>query len=323
MQNKLPSLLLNRLEQIYSKHDLELVFEGFNTPKRPVYFRVNTLKSSIEEVESALDLAGIWYRRDTRLEYGYFLPSGKERDLWDLPIYNEGKIYLQSFSSQLPVQFMELKKGMDVLDLTAAPGGKTSQISERVWETGVVVALENNALRFEKMQHNLKKLGCTNVQAIHGSAEDLWTGVLEVSLKSSEEQIQFDAILFDAPCSGDGNINLYVEKTFSGWEEKYIHYNYKRQKSIIEKNIHLLKSWGILLYSTCTLAPEENEGLVHFLLCNFPELELQDISFEYEFRRPWIKKFGKYIYKSEIEKCLRVLPNAESEWFFIAKLRKR
>lgn len=319
MQNKLPSLLLNRLEQIYSKHDLELVFEGFNTPKRPVYFRVNTLKSSIEEVESALKKTGIWYERDSRLEYGYFLLSWKERDLWDLPIYNEGKIYLQSFSSQLPVQFMELKKGMDVLDLTAAPGGKTSQISERVWETGVVVALENNALRFEKMQHNLKKLGCTNVQAIHMDALEI---PLNLPLVKGEIT-QFDAILFDAPCSGEWNINFHVEKSFSGWEEKYIHYNYKRQKSIIEKNIHLLKSWGVLLYSTCTLAPEENEGLVHFLLCNFPELELQDISFEYEFRRPWMKKFGKYIYRSEIEKCLRVLPNAESEWFFIAKLRKK
>lgn len=313
MQNKLPSPFLERLEHIYSKKDIWVVMQWFNTLKRPVYFWVNRLKWTHDEVEKELIQSWLPFKKDSLLSDGYFLESWKERDLWDLKIYRDGKIYLQSFSSQVPVQCMDLKWGEVVLDLTAAPGGKTSQISALIWDTGKVIAIENNQIRFDKMEYNLKKLGCTNVETIYGNA---W------EILSSYEDECFDAILFDAPCSSEGKINLHSEKSYNGWEEKYIGFNYKRQKAIIEKNIRLLKSAWTLIYSTCTLAPEENEGLVHFLLCNFPELSLEEIEFNYEFRRPGIKKFRKYIYKSEIEKCMRILPNSQSEGFFIAKLRK-
>lgn len=318
MQNKLPNAFYERISQIYSKEDQKILLSGFETEKRPVYFRVNLIRSSHEEVEWALQKAGIMFMKDNHLENGYFLLEWKERDLWNLPIYTEGKIYVQSFSSQLPVQFMGLQWWEDVLDLTAAPGWKTGQISERVWPNGSVVALENNAIRLEKMKYNLEKLGCTNVESISMDASEI---PLNPPFKELEGW-QFDAILFDAPCSSEWKINFHMLKTYEGWDEKYFSFHYKRQKKIIEKNISLLKSGGILLYSTCTLAPEENEGLVHFLLCSFPELILEDISFEYQYRRSWIKKFWKYIYKSEIEKCVRILPNPQSEGFFVAKLRK-
>ncbi len=318
MQNKLSSPFTERLAQIYSKEDILIVMEWFHTEKRPVYFRINLCKSNQSEVEDALKKSGLLFKRENVLQDWYFLEWWKERDLWDLQIYKDGKIYLQSFSSQIPVQCMDLKWGETVLDLTAAPGWKTSQISALVWNTGKVIAIENNQIRFDKMQYNLQKLWCSNVESYHMDA-------LEIPLNPPSikgEELQFDAILFDAPCSSEGKINLHSEKTYNGWEEKYIGFNYKRQKAIIEKNVRLLKSWWTLVYSTCTLAPEENEGLVHFLLCNFPELQLEDIDFTYEYRRPGIKKFGKYIYKSEIVKCMRILPNPHSEGFFVAKLRK-
>ncbi len=319
MQNKLPKAFYDRISQIYSKQDQEILLSGFETSKRPVYFRINCIKSSREEVEEALKKSWLPFVKDTNLEHGYFLSEWKERDLWDLPLYKEGKIYVQSFSSQLPVQFMELQWWENVLDLTAAPGWKTGQISERVWVSGSVIALENNAIRLEKMKYNLEKLGCANVESIYMDASEI---PLNPSLLKGKE-LQFDAILFDAPCSSEWKINFHMPKTYEGWDEKYFSFNYKRQKKIIEKNIGLLKSWWVLIYSTCTLAPEENEGIVHFLLCGFPELTLEDISFEYQYKRPWIKKFWKYIYKSEIEKCIRILPNPQSEGFFVAKLRKR
>lgn len=100
-----------------------------------------------------------------------------------------------------------------------------------------------------------------------------------LKLQENYSSEHFDAILFDAPCSGEGTINLTTDKLWPNWSLANIKKNYIIQKRIFNSIAPLLKTGGTLVYSTCTLAPEENEGMVHYILCNFPEFELQDIEF--------------------------------------------
>ncbi len=314
---RLPKLLQERLEMIYSKPDLKILENGFKTQKRKTSFRVNYIKSNDTEVTDCLNIWKIAFTKLPFPEGAFVLDTDIESTLWKLPIYKHGKIYLQGVSSQIPVNFLDIQSWDRVLDVTAAPWGKTSQMSHWVWEDGSVIACERSLVRHEKMIYNLKKLGCSNVKPHHLDARKLtW-------IYKEEE---FDSVLLDAPCSSEGSINLEISKTYSGWDILHIKKNYSIQKNIFISIAPLLKKWGTFIYSTCTIAPEENEGFVHFVLCNFPEYELVDIP-EFEIPwvhvRPWLTSFGKNIYKKESKKCVRILPSPETEWFFIARFRKK
>ena len=312
-KEKLPQELYHRLTEIYSPEEQLIVDSWFSCEKRPVFFRVNKIKAQAWEVENELKKLWFSFVKNDFLPDCYSLVKGVEKDLWKTKMYEEGDIYLQSFSSQIPVNFMELKKWMKVLDLTAAPWWKTSQISQIVWEKWQVVACEISTIRRDKMTYNLKKMGCTNVEVISADAKDLY-------LKYAPEY--FDALLFDAPCSSEWGIHFWDTKFLAEWSKKHIVKNYERQKEILKNNIGLLKQWWILMYSTCTLAPEENEGIVHFILCNYKYLQLEEINFPYTYAKKWIKKFEKFIYKNEVEKTIRIIPNPQSEGFFLAKFKR-
>lgn len=311
---KLPTLLETRLKEIYTPEEMAMVDEAFSLEKRKVSFRINTLKSSAQEVESALLKKKISFSKQDFLPNCYILETGVERDLWNLDIYKEWYIYIQSIASQMPVEFLELTEWMTVLDVTAAPGGKTSQISERVWEDGKVVACELSTIRREKMTYNLQKLWCTNVEIVGWEAQ---------KLSETYTQGSFDAMLFDAPCSSEGSISYNDETFLTDWSMRHIDKNYQRQKDILKQTVWLLKNGWVLVYSTCTLAPEENESIVHYILCNFKELEIQEIHSDFPYTKPWILKFWKYVFTKNVALSMRIVPNPISEWFFIAKFRKK
>jgi len=223
------------------------------------------------------------------------------------------EIYIQGISSQIPVLFLDLKKDLKVLDITRAPWSKTSQIRDIMENTWEITANELNALRIAKLKANIEKLGVTNVKTTKFDWKILWEKL---------EKESFDRILADLPCSAEWRINLSNEKTYSFWSEKNIKANYYLQREILKSCVPLLKKDWILVYSTCTIAPEENEAIVHFLLSNFKELHIEEINLNYDFIRNWIKNFDKQIYRKDCEKTIRCLPNKESEWFYIAKFRK-
>lgn len=313
MLTKLNPIFLERLKEIYNREEYEEILASFLLEKRKTSFRINTLQGNKEEVEAELIKNAIDFHHLDFLENCYVIETGKERDLWNLECYKQGKIYIQWISSQIPVHFLELKEWQKIADIAAAPWGKTSQISEYLKNTGEVVATEIHKIRSEKLNYNMKKLSCENVQVFNIDAKKL--------IEQFEESY-FDAILFDAPCSGEWSINIHNEKSFAEWSEIHIKRNYQRQKEIIDKTLPLLKSWWIFIYCTCTLAPEENEAIVHYILCNHKDLEIQDLEIPLKNTKAWIKKFKKYIYTSWVEKSQRILPNTEMEGFFIAKFRK-
>jgi len=361
--NTLPKNLTLRLENIFSKEEMITLKSAFSQEKRQVSFRCNTLKSTTQEVEQALSQANITFTKLKFPKNCYLLDNNfSESDLWKRRIYKDGKIYVQGISSQVPVHFfsslqqpslqLSPKRGKSelqfkILDACAAPGGKTSQLSE-LYPNAEIYAFEPFKVRYDKMKHNLKKLWIETqdknsllnplpfqgkgptVNCINDEIRNIWKYIkppIQLSPKGRKsEQQYFDMILVDAPCSSEWSISLHDTKFLEAWDISHINKNYKRQKHIIDDIVPYLKTWWELIYSTCTIAPEENEGVVHYALCNYPELQLQKLDFDknkYINHIEALKKFEKYIYKTEIsEKALRVIPSEYSEWFFIAKFRK-
>lgn len=315
MLDKLPQKLIERLKLIYTKDELEIIEKWFNIPYRKTSFRVNTIKSTKEEIEKILREKEIEFEKISFLENWYKLINEREKSLWEKDIYKEWKIYLQWITSQLPVSFLEFKNWEKVLDLTASPGSKTSQISAKLNNSWEIVANEISKIRLEKLKYTINKQGCENVIIINKDATH----------KVFEFDNYFDKILLDAPCSSEWKINLNNDKIWSNWTMWNIKRNYNIQKEILKNNISLLKIGWEFVYSTCTLAPEENEWIVHFLLCNYKDLEIIDISSPFENNtkfKKWIKKFGEIVYRKDVEKSLRILPSIDTEWFFVAKFRK-
>lgn len=321
MIKKLPNEFIQRLNEIYSKDDLEIIENWFNLVSRKPSFRVNLLKSNENEIIEELNKVWLNVKKIDFLENWFVLENWKEKDLWELDIYKTWKIYLQQIVSQLPVQFLDLKEWNIVLDVTAAPWSKTSQIAAKLNNTWKIIALDNNQIRVDKLNYNLKMQWVKNAEVLKIDARN----IQEEFLKKYEKYYfnYFDNILFDAPCSAEWKINLNKEKSYAFWKTEIIKRNYKTQKQILEKIIPLLKINGILIYSTCTLSPEENEWICHFILSNYPELEICDIKLDYKYVRNWVKKFSKYIYRNEVTKSIRILPSEETEGFFVAKFRKK
>ncbi len=313
--DKLPLELQNRLNEIYTKAELEIIDSAFNSEKRTTSFRVNTLKTTNKELEKELQENWLEYKKVDFLKNWYILINGTEKDLWDLDIFKQGKIYLQSVSSQLSVNVLDLKDFDKVLDVTAAPGWKTSQASAILKNTWEIVANDNNSIRIDKLNFTLKRQWCRNVNVIKTDARLIWE-------KNPEYIEYFDKIIADLPCSAEWKINLNKEKSYSYWNMWVVKRNFKLQKEIIKSVIPLLKSGWELVYSTCTLAPEENEAMVHMILSCYPELEIVDMNISWEYIKPWLSWFWKHVYRKDVTKSIRVLPSTETEWFFVAKFKK-
>ncbi len=323
MLQNFPKILQEKIQIIYSPEEIETIKSGFSQEKRPTTFRVNILKSSNQEIEQVLWEHQIQFEKIPYLSNGYKVINAKEKDLWNLPIFTEGKIYLQWITSQLIGEIIAKdiqKKDLKILDLTAAPWGKTSHISallENKWE---IFANELQSIRREKLKFTIERQWCENVEIIAWDAKDL---------KNKFEKEFFDIIIADVPCSAEGRVQLHKEKSYAFLEKPWIHKkNYALQKNILCENIDLLKKWGFLVYSTCTLEPLENEWILHFLVSNYKDLEIQNIDEYFQqtniqtITKKWLKSYKNYIFNKQIEKSIRILPSIDTEWFFIAKLKK-
>lgn len=296
----------------------------FSKRKRIVTLRVNTILSSLEEIENALKKVKIWYTIIDFPKNCFLIDENfSEPDLWKLDIYKQGKIYIQWISSQVPVHFFSSvwlenrSQQVRILDACAAPGGKTSQLAA-LYRDAEIYAFEPQKIRFEKMTHNLKKLWITNVICINDRVENIQRCIPEIDF--------FDMILVDAPCSGEGSISYHDTKFLENWSLNHIKRNYARQKAICDSVLPYLKTGWEMIYSTCTIAPEENEAVVHYLLCKYPNLVLENIDIinnKYIKYKEGLKSFEKYIFRKEMSECtIRVIPSEFSEGFYIAKIKK-
>lgn len=232
-----------------------VVEEGFDRAReRPVTLRANTLKATAGQIARALDDAGIGYSRVPWYEDAFVLDGVRERDVWDLDIYRDGLVYLQSLSSMLPPLVLEPRPGADILDMCAAPGGKTAQIAALTGNAAHLTACEMSSPRAEKLTYNLEKLGAQNVNVMRTDARRL------------DEFFCFDQILLDAPCTGTGTYRAGDERAEKRMTRQLLAKVAKSQRALLDRALTVLKPGGTLVYSTCSVLPEENDDQVRAAL---------------------------------------------------------
>ncbi len=284
---------VDELKELIKKEydNYDEIIEGLFS-KRLNSFRINTLKINPLDCLKELDRKNISYIKSDISEYSY-QTKDDNKTLMNLDLFKNGEIYLQSLSSQLPPLFLDLDNAKDVLDMCAAPGGKTSFIS-MLNPKAQILAIEPDKIRFDRLNYNLKHLGCINCNTIRTDAKKL------------DSFFRFDSILLDAPCSGSGTINKDVDlKSFS---YKLVQNCAKLQKELLKKALEILKPGCALVYSTCSILKEENEEVLKSVLNKNYVLEPLDI------KVPQLK--------SILDNTYTIKPSSEYEGFFIAKIRK-
>ncbi|MCS7249774.1 MAG: RsmB/NOP family class I SAM-dependent RNA methyltransferase [candidate division WOR-3 bacterium] len=304
---KLPEKFILRYEKIIPEFTL---FLKSLEKKRKLSIRINSLKVNkrmMEEILKKYDYESITF-------YPYAFRLKSERDEFSIGNTLEhflGYIYVQDIASMIPPIVLEPKKYEKVLDLTAAPGSKTTLISAIMENTGLIVANDINIDRLKALTGNIDRMGCLNVVITNLHGERFGNLFPEY----------FDKVLLDAPCSSEGTISKNYE-VLNHWNELYINKMAKIQKNLIISAFKSLKKDGILVYSTCTFAPEENEGVIDFLLRRYDNALLEEINI------PGIKTCEgitewEGFKNEELKRCVRIYPHYnECEGFFIARIRK-
>ncbi|MDP3980016.1 MAG: RsmB/NOP family class I SAM-dependent RNA methyltransferase [Chlamydiota bacterium] len=249
----------------------------------------------------------LWYP-----ENAYFFEK-KDDDLIK-KLFQEGKLYIQDAASLIAPLVLAPDAHHRVLDCCAAPGTKTLHLSYLMGQQGELVANESYRSRFYRLSSNLKRFGGGHVSALNYDARYL-TKIFE--------EASFDRILLDAPCSGEGMVTK-IHKVLKMWNVKRIRKLSKLQKQLLESAYHLLKPDGVLVYSTCTLAPEENEQVVQHLLISHPSAKINPISIKGLQTRPGISMWKDQEYIKEIELAMRIYPeDYGTNGFFIAEIHKK
>lgn len=292
--------LEEKLEKQYGTKITKEIIEGYQT-KRKTTLRINTIKSNIEEIKKELEKEKIEYETIKWSKEALIIKNADEKTIQEMEIYKNGKIYLQSLSSMLPPIILEPKEGTDILDMAAAPGGKTTQIVALTNNKAHITACEKNKIRAERLKYNVDKQGATCVFIMPKDARFI------------DDLFSFDQILLDAPCSGSGTLDYNdanVEKYFT---EQLIERSSKTQKTLLSKAIKLLKPGHEMVYSTCSILDCENEDVVSSVI-KHGNIEIVPINFEGMEELP--------ILPTKISGTLCVKPTELYEGFFVAKIKR-
>lgn len=301
MKQQLPDFFVKKLEQQYGNELCEKIKESFEKT-RFTTFRVNTLKSNNEEIEKALKDNSIEFEKASISDNAYIVKNANEAKIQELEAFKEGKIYLQSLSSMLPPIILEPKENSDILDMAAAPGGKTTQMAAISNNKSHITACERNAIRAEKLKYNIEKQGASCVFCMVKDSREI------------DDFFSFDQILLDAPCSGSGTLDLQNEKLSKYFTETLIEKSVKTQKQLLNKAIKILKKGSEMVYSTCSILQEENEEVIQSIL-KTGKVEIVPIE---------IEKLGNLpVLPTSIKGTLCLMPNEYFEGFFVAKLKKK
>lgn len=300
MKENIPDFLYEILLNEYGENLTNKIIEGYFS-NRPTTFRVNTLKADVNEIENKLNELSVGFKKVPWNETAFIIDSVKENEIKELENYKNGEIYLQSLSSMIPPIVVDPKEGENILDMAAAPGGKTTQMACMSDNKSMITACEKNKIRAERLKYNLEKQGTSRVTVMLKDARRL------------DDFFSFDKILLDAPCSGSGTLNLNKDNIERVFSKELVERSVKTQKELIKKAIKVLKVNGELIYSTCSILKEENERVVEEILKsgNMEIIPIDSKMFEDVPMLP-----------VNIEGTICVCPSDLYEGFFVTKLKR-
>ena len=294
----IPVFLREKLIAQYGEETAGRILDGFGA-RRPATLRINALRADAAGVRAQLSAAGIALAEVPWSEHALILEGAREDAVRALPLYERGEVYLQSLSSMLPPLVLGAQPGENVLDMAAAPGGKTTQIAALTGGGAMITACEKNAVRAERLRFNIARQGAPRVSVLCADALGL------------DELFRFDRILLDAPCSGSGTVT--PDGGRGRFTPELLARSAKTQRALLDKALRLLRPGCEMVYSTCSVLSEENEQVVlSAIKGGLAELVPIDA----------LRFAGVPLLLSQLAGALLVAPDALYEGFFVAKLRR-
>ncbi|TFG02528.1 MAG: RsmB/NOP family class I SAM-dependent RNA methyltransferase [Promethearchaeota archaeon] len=230
--------------------------------------RVNTLKIKVDELKKRLENKGFELEPIEWVSYGFNVVK-ETHNLGSLHEFLQGYYYLQNIASMLPPIILDPKPDELIVDMCAAPGSKATQLAQIMKNKGKLILIEKNKNRIPALEVNLRRMGVSNSIIMNYDAIQL-----------EELNIKADKILLDAPCTGEGLIRSDISrKTSKGLKD--INKMAIIQKKLLAAGLNGLKPGGQLLYSTCSIAPEENEVVINKILNSFSNFSITKIPKQY------------------------------------------
>jgi len=284
--------LHNRYEDIFGDNFNKFI-DSLEIPM-PKYIRVNSLRTSEDDLKNRLEKKG--FVLEKRMDNCFLVKKG--RPLGATTEYLLGHYIIQDWTSMLSGILLKPKE--KVWDMCAAPGVKTTHISELMKNKGVIVATDYDRKRMNSLIFNCMRMGTRNVVAYNKKAEDI--------------SHMFDSILLDTPCSGTGMMRK--DHTRRHVDKREINKFQRIQKNLVDAAFSNLSSGGTFIYATCSLEPEENECIVEYALEKGLKLKKTD------FGEKGFSEILGYKFSDEMKKTSRIFPY-ESSGFFVAKMVKQ
>mgnify|MGYP001582166374 FL=1 len=307
----LPVEFIRRLTQLYG-NSTNQILDTFKAPK-PTTFRVNTIKLSVNEVILALNAQGFetepvaWYYE------AFILKSKTLRELTDTVQYTKGQIYIQNLSSMIPALVLAPKDTDKVLDICAAPGSKATQLAVYMKNRGRITANDSSRIRIYRLQANRERQDARSVRIVENDARSIWQKYPEF----------FDCTLADVPCSMEARFSCDQPDSYKDWSLKKIKDMMSLQKWILRSAISATKAGGTIVYSTCTLSPEENEQVIDWVLKKEKgNVQVVPIDLQNAPLTQGLVNWGDKKYHKSIVQTKRVTPSPTMEGFYIGKLTK-
>ena len=252
---ELPVEYSSRMKNLLGAEYDEYINALNNTPVRA--FRVNTDKISIEDFEKINIFSN---EKIPYVENGFYLDYDK---IGNHPYHHAGMIYVQEPGAMAPAECVDIDPDWKILDMCAAPGGKSTQLKNKLGENGILISNEIIPSRCKILTGNIERLGLRNCV----------TTCMDTSKLVKIFPKAFDLVMCDAPCSGEGMFRK-EEIAIDEWSTDNVNKCAKRQDEILENASILVKNGGYIIYATCTFSLEENEMIVDRFLKNHPEFEL-------------------------------------------------
>lgn len=300
---KLPELFKEKMKNLL-KDEYDAFIQSYHEEKKQG-LRINTLKTTVEDF---LKINPFHIEEIPWTEEGYFYQANDRPGKH--PYHKAGLYYIQEPSAMAVAELVDPKPGERILDLCAAPGGKTTHMASKMNGEGILIANEIHPQRAKILSQNVERIGIKHAIVTNETPERL----------AAHFQSYFDRILVDAPCSGEGMFRK-DEEACEQWSPENVALCAIRQDDILSHAQAMLKPGGLLIYSTCTFSPEENEGTISRFLEKYPNFAIEKREVYEAFstlRKDWVVDSAQ-----DIEKTIRIWPHrVKGEGHYIAVMKK-